>query len=53
MKDGRDFFQRFLESRHKAQILKAVQSGKSLEFNRFHKIKKQNNCKYAMFLNLK
>lgn len=40
MKDGRDFFQRFLESRYKALILKAVQSGESLEFNRFHKIKK-------------
>lgn len=49
MKDGRDFFHRFLESRYKALILKAVQSGESLEFNRFHKIKK---CKSVMFLSL-
>lgn len=46
MKDGRDLFHRFLKSRYKAPILRAAQSGKSSEFNRFHKVKK---CKNTVF----
>lgn len=50
MKDGWNFFHRFLESRYKALILKAVQSGESLEFNRFHKIKKCKSANIYIFV---
>lgn len=52
MKDGRDLFHRFLKSRCKASILRAVQSGESSEFNRFHKIKKCKNTIYIFSFNI-
>lgn len=48
MKDGRDLFHRFLKSRYKAPILRAVQSGESSEFNRFHKVKKRKNTVFFL-----